>query len=662
MGDSTTFFGAFPPISTEEWEAQITNDLQGGDYKKKLRWQTGEGIQPLPFYRRENLPQLDSSSPLAETVHHPWEVREKISGSSIADANNTARKALKRGADALQLSLSIHETELQIQGLPLREQTNFSALMKSIPLDKTPLHIDSGPLSPAILAMLWREANRQSLPGKAIQGTVNYDPCAIRLQHGKLSASDEITEAVYKLGLFCQQNLPKMRPFGIDARLYHNSGASIVQQLGFALASATEMLAILTDRNVAIDRAAQMLHFNVATGSKYFLEVAKIRALRLLWQNMLEAFEGTPQQTPAYIHAETSRWNKTVYEPYTNMLRTSTEGMSAVIGGCDALTVRPFNGHFQQADDFSQRIARNSQTIMREEAQLHRVQDPGAGSYYIEQLTHDLAREAWQLFQKLEERGGMIRAIDEGFVQSAIQQSRREKDQAIAMRQRLFVGTNQYPNPDEKHTQGSSQPDEATTLTTTGRDIESDSLYSIEQLGQFFADGATLGDVAEEILSADSKITRLQPYRGAQAFEELRRATEQHEMTPTVLNLPIGDPKTCKVRSAFSNNLFGCLGYEINDPIGFSDVQDAVDAIQENQPEVAVLCSSDKEYEELVPKLCAQLTNLEDRPLLVLAGYPEQQVENYRKAGIDLFIYSGCNVLETLKEVQQKLYIIKSSQ
>ncbi|MCW9708766.1 methylmalonyl-CoA mutase family protein [Fodinibius salsisoli] len=666
MSNSTTFFDAFPPVATDEWEARITKDLDGADYKKKLRWDTGEGLSVLPFYRQEDLQELETATPIINTVHHPWEARAHITGLTAADANTAVREALQSGADAVQLSVkaSCYSTkEIRITGLPIQNQADFSTLTTGISLEQTPLHIDAGILSPGLLAMLWQEVRQQSLSADDITGTICYDPIANLLQSKQALKSDELSKSITEIASFTQQHLSNIRPLGVDARLYHHSGATIVQELAFALASATGYLAALTEHGLSVEEAADMLHFNVAIGSKYFLEISKIRALRLLWDNLLEAFHGNAEQTPAYIHAATSLYNKTVYDPYTNMLRTSTEGMSAVIGGCDALTILPFDELFQQPDNFSLRMARNSQTIMREEAYLHKVQDPSAGSYYIEQITHGLAREAWQLFQDIEEQGGMREAIEKGFVQSAIEQSRQQRDQDIATRHRVFVGTNQYPNTKRPPKKGKAAAQKRIALNTTGREFNITDPFSITELSDCFANGATLGDVIPQYISASkTDIQLLKPYRGPQAFETLRRATEQHDTTPTVLNLPIGDPQIRKARSSFSNNLFGCIGYHIEDPIGFEDTTEAIRAIEREQPEVAVLCSSDKAYKQLVPELCHKLNQASHRPLLVLAGYPKEQVDSYKQAGIDLFVYSGCNVLEILKEVQQKLNIIKNGQ
>lgn len=665
--DHPDLFDEFPPVSTREWEEKIKTDLNGADYREKLRWHTGEGIDPLPFYRREDLEKRTQSIPRPNSADRRWEIRSPIASPTIKEANRSMREALRGGSEALFITSklrSAHSDEaFSGYGIPLQTASDFMRLFEEIPLDRTSIHFDTGLLSPAFLSML-RLRQKDSAPGSSYQdlrGSLMFDPFAGGLLRGSLPSHPEIRDRIFPLASFCHEHMPGVRPLAIDARIYHNSGATIIQELGFALGVATEYLVMLTENGYSPDEIAGMIHFNVATGSSYFLEIAKIRALRLLWSNLIGAFDGDPETSPAYIHAETSRWNKTVYEPHANLLRATTEGMSAVLAGCDALTVHPFDEPFREPGHFSQRMARNAQIIMREEAYLGKVRDPAAGSYYIEKLSHEMGRKSWQLFQEIEQRGGMHKAIDSEFVQSSVASSQHERDRAVARRKRIFVGTNQYPNPDEEQADELSQSAPSFTLEQSDQNWPPGESRTVDHLAAFLERGATLGDVASLLLSgSDKNVALLRPYRGARAFEELRRATENHPTTPKVLNLPVGDPKMRKARSSFSKNFFGCAGYDINDPIAFDTISKAAKAIGRDQPDIAVLCSSNKEYRKLVPALCKQLGEGDHPRLLAVAGYPEEDVEAYRKAGVDLFIHSESNVLETLKEVQQKLGIINS--
>lgn len=665
-----SLFEEFPPVSTDEWEKVISQDLNGADYKQKLRWETNEGVAPLPFYRREDLDSIERSGPIKK--NHPdkqandWEIREPVFADSINSAHETAQKALDRGADALQFHLKIRRTEGMIggdlQGLPIQNQQDFQDLLKGVALDKTPLHFDAGLASPALLAMLWNEGDRQEIPSDQLQSTFSYDPFIYVLQNGQYPTDEEkLKKDILQLGQFTSEFLPGVRPLGIDARAYHNSGSSIVQELGFGLAAAADYFALLTDSGLNPEDVAQSIHFSFSIGSNYFLEIAKFRAARLLWKNLLDAFGADPETNRAYLHGETSQWNKTLYDPYTNMLRTTTEGMSAAIAGCDSITVLPFDQHFRQPNEFSQRTARNQQIILSEESYLDKVADPAAGSYYIEKLTEDIGNKAWKLFQEVETEGGLMKAIEHGTVQSAISESQEKRDQAIASRGQTFVGTNEYSNPEDRMSDKIESGFKTVSLAETEGSYNFDDRNLPLNLADAFADGAQMGDAIPQLFELGKHFIRtINPYRGTQAFEELRLATERNKTTPKVLTLPLGNRKMRKARSSFASNFFGCVGYNIKDPIGFSDVDEAISAVKNESPDIAVICSSDDEYRELVPDICNEVSKLENPPMLVLAGYPKEDIETYKNAGIDEFIYSKCNVLETLKRFQTKLDIIEN--
>lgn len=673
MSDTKTtrqaLFKEFPPVSKEEWEKVITEDLKGADYKTKLRWETGEGVEPLPFYRREDLSELDRKNPIPKKFEdgnaNTWEIREPIFAHTIEDAKKTAKNALNRGAGALQFHLRVRRTEGMLggdlQGLPVQDQQDFHQLTQDISLDDTTLHFDVGMASPVLLAMIWNEYKNRDVNTENVSATFMYDPFTYVLLNGQLpKPKKELKNDIAQLSQFTAQQLPGVRTLGIDARTFHNTGSTIVQELAFAIAEASEYLSILTDSNLDIDEMTESLHFSFAIGSSYFLEIAKFRAARLLWKNLLEAYGSNPT-TEMYIHGETSEWNKTLYDPYTNMLRTSTEGMSGAIAGCDSMTILPFDQHFRKPNEFSKRIARNQQIILSEEAYLDKVEDPAAGSYYIEKLTEDIGQQAWELFQDIETEGGLLKVIENGTVQSAIQDSQQKRDQAIASRGRIFVGTNQYSNPDD----AMSDQIESGYKTVSLNESDEDPELTIQQLPKDLAgaltNGATVGDLVPYLFDFGKHYIRtVNRYRGSQAFENLRMATENHESTPKVLMLPLGNRKMRKARSTFSSNFFGCAGYDIEEPIGFGDVETAIEAVKEQNPDIAVICSSNKEYQELVPAICNAFERLDNRPILVLAGYPKEDVESYREAGIDEFIYSKCNVLDTLNRFQDKLDIIEN--
>jgi len=664
-----TLFSEFPPVSREEWEEVISNDLKGADYRERLLWETGEGIEALPFYRRDDLKELNHAGPVPSNnkrEKNDWEIRQPVYDHTPSEARESITHALERGVEALQLKLRVHKTDGMLggdlEGTAIQGQNDFNGLLGEISLGNTGLHFDASMASPALLAMLHNYAEKRQADRNSITATYLYDPYLYTATSGQLPKPEQaFLDEARQMVEFTGNHYPQVRPLGVDARAYHNAGATVIQELAFALATGSEYLAKLSERGLSIPDIASGIHFTFAVGSSYFIEIAKFRAIRLLWPMVLEAYlNGTQEPLPAYIHGETSERNKTVFDPYTNMLRTTTEGMSAAIAGCDAITIHPFDMTYREPDDFGLRIARNAQIIFREEAMLDQVHDPGAGSYYIETLTDQTARKSWELFREIEQQGGMLKAITNGTVASLVGQSVEARDSAVAERKRVFVGTNRYPNADEQMAGRMEEEFRASSLleSDSDHDFAIDNSQLVTSLAEAFDKGALMGDVVPALFDLGKQLFRpVEPYRATGAFEALRLATERHGKTPQVLTLPLGDRKQRKARSTFAANFLGCAGYEIEDPIGFDSAEEALAAIRDKKPDIVVLCSSDEEYSELVGPVCTGIRSMKKQPLVVLAGYPENKLEEYREAGVDKFIHKKSNVLESLKEFHDKLGI-----
>lgn len=662
-------FEEFPPVSTEEWEEVIKRDLRGADYKEKLKWDTGEGIDILPFYRKENLPDDRAKEPIrAGLKENKWSICCAVFDQDVVKANKTALNALQHGADALQFEIKIKSTSGMLggdlEGTSVQTQQEFNTLLRDIKPESTRLIFDSAMASPIMLAML-KNMQEGNITQPVISAVFSYDPFGYVAQKGQFPKREELLKNEIIDLVRNTQSAKNIRPLCADARLWHNAGGTIVHELGLSLAAASEYMALLTDNGFKAGTAAEAINFMTATGSKYFPEIAKFRALRLLWNQLLEAYE-VEKEVPAYVHAETSVWNKTVFDPYVNMLRSTTEGMSAAIGGIDSLTIHPFDRVFEQPDNFSERIAKNTQIIMQEEAYFDKVTDPAAGSYYIEKLTDKIAGKAWALFQEIEQEGGLLKSLQNGTVQTSIESAQKHRDREIATRGRIFVGTNQYPNPDEVSRKGKESSGGYSTVSLKNNDydfaLDSENKEIIHAICEALSEGAAIGDLIPKLFQEDwskHNYRTIETYRGSKAFEELRLATENHEHTPTVLTLPLGDKKMRKARSTFTTNFFGCVGYHIEDPIGFESTEEAINAVKAKEPDIIVICSSDENYKQLVPKLCEGIGSLQKKPITVLAGYPKDRVEEFRQAGIDEFIHAKCNVLETLEKFHQKLGIIE---
>jgi methylmalonyl-CoA mutase len=622
-------FSEFPPVSTAEWEAKILEDLKGADYQKKLIWKTPEGIDVKPYYRSEDLIGIkDASSYLGvapflrgnTTDGNNWEIRQEIPLSDPIEANRIARDAFAKGAVSLGFDMS---GILSINDLEI--------LFKNIPFPEASLYLGAASSYPVLLKLISGYASKRKLSPSYIRGAVDFDPISYILLSGNFWKSQEEDMAevieIVKLG---KELLPNLKVINVNGQYFHNAGATLVQELAFSLASANEYLAYCNDHGVTVDDVSQRLGFAFGIGSNYFMEIAKLRAARLLWSRIaLQYKPDDANSLKTYIHSTTSHWNKTVYDPYVNILRTTTEAMSAILGGANSILITPFDTFYKDPDDFSERIARNQQTILREEAYLDKVVDAGAGSYYIESLTNSIAEAAWKLFMELEEMGGMIEAIKKNFVQDSIAKVASQRVSDIANRKTVVLGTNQYPNNNEKML---------------------DKIQVIDET-----------DESETVNEKPAIFKKLEIGRGAESFDELRLNTEsfvnEGGKRPAVFLLSMGNLAMRKARAMFSTNFFGCAGFEIIDNIGFKTIEEGVKATIVSKAEVVVVCSSDEEYAEIASPLVKAIKAQNDKVLVVLAGFPKELVESLKADGYDEFIHVRSNLLETLRNIQNKLGI-----
>jgi len=617
-------FGTFPPVTTEEWEALILKDLKGADYDRKLVWKTMEGFNVKPYYRAEDLNNLEylkvfpGDFPFVRSgrkKENNWFIRQDMVANNIEKANKKALDILMKGIDSLGF-------ELDNSCEP--KQDEIEKLMENIYAQMVEVNFICGPKAPAVFNIYLALAKKYNRDLQKIHGSVDFDPIAQLILKGNFYNSEEADFDACRQLIEKSKHVPHFRTLAVDASVFKNSGSSIVEELAFGLACGNEYLTRLTEKGVSIDDLAPNLKFKFGVGSNYFMEIAKIRAARLLWANIVNVYSpSNAEYTRAYIHSVTSDWNKTMYDPHANLLRTTTEAMSAIIGGTNSLTVRPYNAMYELPTDFTERIARNQQLLLREESHFDKIVDPSSGSYYIENLTNSIAEEAWKLFIEVDEMGGFIEAFKKGFVQDKINETARKRDMAIATRKEILLGTNQYPNFKE----------------FVLKEVKAEVFHKENQ-----SDGTPLAET-------------LKPYRGAQAFEQLRYKMDKYALQvnrPQVFMFTFGSLAMRRARSQFSSNFFACAGFEVIDNNGFKTVDDGVDAALISKAEIIVICAADDDYPVIAPEISEKMG---DKAIIVIAGYPKNYIEELQAKGIKHFIHVKSNVLETLQEFQRFLGI-----
>ena len=610
-------FSEFAPVSTEEWMAKITADLKGVPFEKKLVWKTGGGFNVNPFYRAEDIEGLKTTESLpgefpyvrGTKKDNDWKVRQNIEVCCFKGANEKALDLLTKGVTSLGFI---------IKGDEVNEE-NITTLLEGICPASVELNFNiCNCKAEKLIGILADYFKGKGVDAEKCYGSVNYDAFKKPLVKGKENSEwVEGAAAVLKAG----QALPNYRVLAVNAFLFNNAGAYISQELGYALAWGNELMAKLTEAGFTADEVAKKIKFNFGISSNYFMEIAKFRAARWLWAEIVAAYKPACECACKMVaHAQTSEWNMTVYDAHVNLLRSQTEAMSAALAGVDSITVRPFDKIYQTPDDFSERIARNQQLLLKEECHLDKVVDPSAGSYYVEVLTNSLADVAWKLFLEVEEKGGFSVAVNAGEIQNAVNASNVARKKAVATRREILLGSNQYPN-----------------FTEVAAD-------KIQEKGSCCCGGGHCGEAT---------IPALDFSRGASEFEALRMATEKSGKTPKVFMLTIGNLAMRLARSQFSANFFACAGYKIIDNLGFDTVEAGVEAAVKAGAEIVVLCSSDDEYAEFAP---AAYKALAGRAEFVVAGAPAC-ADDLKAQGIDQFVNVKSNVLETLKAFNAKLGI-----
>lgn len=579
MTSMAKLLSEFPPVSTETWEQAIHEDLKGADYAQKLIWRSPEGIDVKPYYRAEDLAGLTffdaapGDFPYVRGTRSAggWRIREEIDAVDPEEANSAARCAVAAGAE-----------EIAFSRVAIANTSDLGILVAN--LGEIPVHFENA--SAATVRLVLERLNRRQV-------------AALRSAGLDWSADLEFSADVIARAPAC------FVPFTVKAEEFGDSGLTAVEEAGFALAAGVDFLAAMQERGLPADRIAECVAFSFATGPEYFMQIAKVRAFRMVWAQAVEGFGGAPERARARIYARTSRWNKTIYDPQVNMLRATTEAMSAVLGGADSIYVAPFDECYKAPDEASRRLARNTQIILKQEALLARVADPGGGSYYLETLTDSIARKAWKLLQEIEAAGGYRNAG--AIIAQTLEQRRATLEKSVLSRRRVLTGTNRFANAQER---------------------------ALDRI---------------ELKPANDSS------RAAAPFERLRQRTERHALetgkAPRVLLAEIGDPKMRGTRSNFVADFLACAGLD-------TEIQrfETPQAIAAADADLMVLCSSDPEYLALATEVLPGLKARRVETPVVIAGNPET-AEQLRAAGIHEFVDLRSNPVELLTNLQQLLGI-----
>lgn len=610
-------FTEFQAPTTQEWLDKIQVDLKGADFQKRLVWRTPEGFSVQPFYRREDVEKLQIPNALPAEFpfvrgnkkdDNTWYIRQEINAADAKVANAKALEIMDRGIDSLSFKIPASAISADF----------VEQLLDGVCCDCVELNFNTCKRHSVELAkLLVSYFEKKGYDKEKIVGSIDWDPIEKIVIKGKNS------EPILKLAATLVDVLkgyPNFRCITVNSIALNNAGSYIVQELGYALAWGNEYLQQLVDACVEPTLAAQKIKFNMGISENYFMEIAKFRAGRLLWAQIVKQY--APKCDCACkmcVNAVTTSYNMTLFDAHVNLLRSQTETMSAALAGVHSIVVTPFDAPYEVPNDFSERIARNQQLLLKEECHFNTVVDPSAGSYYIEQLTTALANEAWKIFLKVEDEGGFLNAVKAGTVQDDINATNDKRHTLAAQRREFILGTNQFPNFTER---SEGKLPLATTCSGCGH--------------------------KEEAPYKSVKTSRL-----SEGFEELRIATEKAEKQPVAFMVTIGNLVWRQARAQFSCNFLAAAGYKVIDNLGFDTVEEGIDAALAAKADIVVLCSSDDEYSDYAVPAHKYL---DGRAIFVVAGAPAC-AETLKAEGIENFIHVKVNQLETLRMYNEKLGI-----
>jgi methylmalonyl-CoA mutase len=628
-------FSEFNATTYEEWKTSAVTALKDTSFDKSMFTKTYEGITLEPLYTKDHSPAPDEAGTLpgeapmirgaaaAGYISKPWEIAQDATGGTPEETSRLIRHELEKGATAITMRVCGPSG--------VKSASDVSRMLKGIDIAKHPFHVYTGASGDAV-GFFVEAARKNGHSPSDLSGCVGSDPIGAYFAYGALpkgfgTLMDEMAETIRGAA----KESPRLRTALLSGTVYHEGGANAAQEVAYVMAGAIEIIGALQNRGLDIDDFARSVRFEFEIGSNFFMEIAKIRAARIVWTRIVEEFSGAsvdPESVKANIFGRTSSFTKSIYDPYVNMLRNSSEAFSAVVGGVDGLTVGCFDEAMRDGDEFSRRVARNSQIMLQREFHLLRPIDPAGGSWYVESLTNSLAQKIWETIQDTQKNGGILACARSGQIQKSIEEVLLERFKKLATRSDRAVGTNMYPNTSETPLPGSK------------------------------TSGVRSCPVCEK-----ADITPIKSHRWTEQFDEIRSRTEAYR-DKTGENVKIflanmGPLSQHKARADFITGFMEVANFEILKNDGFSTADACAEAAVASGAAITVICSTDAAYPELVPPLASRIKKLAPSMKVFLAGAPAEEFkQSYVDAGVDDFISVRSNCLAVLSGIQKGKGII----
>lgn len=591
-------FNDFCPVTKQQWADQATADLKGADFQKKLVWQNLSKIAIAPFYNSEDSQQFlkNTGQNVSSLINY-----RNILTDSAESGNQLALKAIEEGISGL-----LFEIKKPVPIANLLKGIDLSSITVSFVLKKNNIET-------AIDFIAFAEDNK--VDSDKLTGYFDLEIIQNYATTGKIPAGsfDNLAKLVQ-----LTEKYPNYKSVSISGGVFLDSGANQVQEVAYTLNALVFLIEKLTDRGIAVQTIFDQLHFELAIGSEYFVEIGKLRAFNTLLNEVAKKYA-----VSKFVHnltAKTSVWSKTVTDANTNMLRATTETMSAILGNANGVLIDAFDKEYKQPSDFSSRIAGNIAIILQEESYFGKVSNPVDGSYYIEEVSSKIAQKALELFKGIEENGGFKAAFEQEIIQKQIAEICFEKIKLIRQRRLAMVGVNKYPN----------------LMETVAADVLADTNIS--------------GTIETKVLK---------PRRAAKEIEALRKFTEnlveETKKRPSLELISYGNITMRKARAAFAYDFMGVSGFDILPEKSYENAKQAAETSAVSLSDVVIICSSDPDYDETALTFVESFRKLNKNKILLLAGNPIHLMDALTLAGLDDCLHMQSDIIQTISRVQQKL-------
>lgn len=704
-------FDEFTVPTTDEWIAACNVLLKGQPFDKVMYTKNYEGITFEPIYTlkateeilpADNYPGMGDflrGNTVNEYVQEPWGVAQSCDESMPADNNELLKDEVEKGSTVYNVRLDTATmTGIDVRsadkpgdtGVNITTIEDMNSLLRDLNFAKYPFMMYTGQSAVAMLSMVAATLQASGKNVNEVHGVIGSNPLGELIKNGKntlpLSALyDDMAACI----TWTRKNAPELRTVFVDSEVFTDGGAEAVQEVAYTFAIAVEYIRKMQEKGISIHDIANSLYFCFNQGANFFMEIAKLRALKEVWANIMTAFGADEKDRAVIIHGRPAKFTKTVFDPYVNMLRNTTQTFSSVVGGVNTYENAPFDQLIRKGDVFSRRIARNLHVMLQEEFGMLRPIDAAGGSWAVESLTKQIAEKIWAEFQKIEEMGGITKALSDGYPQRSIDEVLQKRFKSLDLRKDRAVGVNMYPNMTEELLD--TRPEDTAMvkkeriaaveayrsdvdvkfleeklkgLKTTGLEIEN-------AIAAFSA-GATIGEFekAYHTEASSEQVVAILAHHWTERFEALRRDTVNYK-AKTNKNIEVflanmGPIPQHKARAEFSTSFLEVGEFHVHLNDGFQDGEDgsAVDkciaALKAEPYDVAVICSTDKTYPEIVPALAPKLKEALPNGTIFLAGAaPKEMVEIYKAAGVDDFISVSANCYDILRMLQKKKGMIE---